>query len=201
MTLLMVHEQREGHGAVAFGAIIERTPPPLRAIYKGTLAVPLYDGDEHERACLRVMLNVFSDKGAVGGSRQRQWRHFLWQRRPRGELKELTPGPLLLETEMASNAAISAKGFLPLHTHANSRYLHEHVCMKGYVNLHIQHITRVPTSVVYLNLLVILIKVAVCLRPPFHTILHTDPVVLFTCLCRPVSVRVHMTRGPHSRHE
>ena len=59
MPLLLVHEQRSGHGAVPFGAIMERTPPALleRGIFK-SLAVPLYDGEEHQRVCLRVMVGA-----------------------------------------------------------------------------------------------------------------------------------------------
>ena len=52
IALLMVHEQRDGKGAVPFGRIIADTPPPLRHVYDGQLASPLYDGDE--RVCLRV---------------------------------------------------------------------------------------------------------------------------------------------------
>ena len=58
MPLLPVHEQREhGHGAVPFGTIISRTPPALlqRDVY-ASLAVPLYDGGEHQRVSLRMML-------------------------------------------------------------------------------------------------------------------------------------------------
>ena len=59
MPLLLVHEQRSGHSAVPFGTIMERTPPALleRGIFK-SLAVPLYDGEEHQRVCLRVMVGA-----------------------------------------------------------------------------------------------------------------------------------------------
>ena len=60
MPLLMVHEQRDGKGAVPFGQIIAGTPPPLRHIYDGQLASPLYDGDELQRVCLRVLLRTLA---------------------------------------------------------------------------------------------------------------------------------------------
>ena len=58
--LLLVHEQRQGRGAVPFGDIIAKTPPHLSHIYKSDLASPLYDGDELQRVCLRVMLRKFA---------------------------------------------------------------------------------------------------------------------------------------------
>ena len=60
-SLLLVHELREGRGALPFGAIIERTPLALlqRGIYN-SLAVPLYDGEDYLRAGLRVVLSSIS---------------------------------------------------------------------------------------------------------------------------------------------
>ena len=48
----MVHEQREGRGLAPFGSIIDRVQ----------LALPLYDGEEHRRVCLRVMLRASSTR-------------------------------------------------------------------------------------------------------------------------------------------
>ena len=64
--LLLVHEQRAAHHPVPFGAIIERTPPELlkRGIY-ASLAMPLYDGDEHQRLCLRMMLITDDGSGTA----------------------------------------------------------------------------------------------------------------------------------------
>lgn len=91
MPLLLVHEQRTSHGAVPFGTIIERTPPALleRGIFKA-LAVPLYDGDEHQRVCLRVMIGVPKSR-----SPHRRWR---WPMRRRMQVKVDGDLPALLET-------------------------------------------------------------------------------------------------------
>jgi hypothetical protein len=62
--LLLVHEQREGRGAVPFGDIISKTPPHLSHIYKSELALPMYDGDDFRRVCLRVMLHKFAGAAA-----------------------------------------------------------------------------------------------------------------------------------------
>ena len=59
--LLLVHEQRQGHDAVPFGTIIERTPSALLKLgVFHSLAVPLYDGEEHQHVCLRIMSAKFS---------------------------------------------------------------------------------------------------------------------------------------------
>jgi hypothetical protein len=59
--LMLIHEQREGRHAVPFGNIIERTPTPLRdqGVFK-TIAIPLYDSDEHQRTALRLLLGTSS---------------------------------------------------------------------------------------------------------------------------------------------
>ena len=54
--VMHVHEQRPRHGDAPFGKIIKRTPPELVVLYRDELALPLYDGGDHQRACLRVML-------------------------------------------------------------------------------------------------------------------------------------------------
>ena len=68
--VLCVHEQRDGFGAVPFSQIIKRTPPALLrlGLYK-ELAVPLYAGDEYQRAALLFVLAQLSD-GATGGGRE-----------------------------------------------------------------------------------------------------------------------------------
>ena len=65
--LLMIHEQRDGHGAVPFGQIIAQTPRALldRKIYNA-LSLPLYDGDEHERVCLYAMVKSMGNAEASG---------------------------------------------------------------------------------------------------------------------------------------
>jgi len=63
--LLMIHEQRDGHGAVPFSQIIAQTPRALldRNIYNA-LALPLYDGEEHERVCLYAMVRSMANAEA-----------------------------------------------------------------------------------------------------------------------------------------
>jgi hypothetical protein len=93
MPMLLVHEQREGHGAVDFDTILTRTPPDLRqlGLYSGTLAVPLYDGEEYQRQCLRVMI------GASDEPTSSYWR-WPWHRLKVGDeaegrvAKEQSPG-------------------------------------------------------------------------------------------------------------
>ena len=65
--LLMIHEQRDGHGAVPFDQIIAQTPRALldRKIYDA-LALPLYDGEEHERVCLYAMVKSMGNAEASG---------------------------------------------------------------------------------------------------------------------------------------
>ena len=98
MPLLMVHEQRDGCGNVSFGAIIGQTPRRLVEgcrLYKSALAVPLYDGDEFQRVCLRVM---------IGDAPIKPRHRFRWPRRPRRRLSELRGEhtPALLELTTAS---------------------------------------------------------------------------------------------------
>ena len=102
MPLLLVHEQRAGHGAVPFGTIIERTPPALleRGIFK-SLAVPLYEGDEHQRVCIRVMIGVRASPPS-----RRRWR---WPVRRRLQIEANEDLPALLEPSPRLAAAASAK--------------------------------------------------------------------------------------------
>lgn len=102
MPLLLVHEQRAGHGAVPFGTIIERTPRALleRGIFK-SLAVPLYDGDEHQRVCIRVMIGV-----PVSPPSRRRWR---WPVRRRVQIEADDDLPALLESSPGPVVAESAK--------------------------------------------------------------------------------------------
>ena len=79
-------------------AIIDRTPSCLRKIYRGQLALPLYDGDEHQRVCLRVMLRACNPDPPP----QRTWKvgrdGGAWTRRVRVDVP-----PLL---EMAQSARV-----------------------------------------------------------------------------------------------
>ena len=63
--VLLVHEQREAHGALTFDEIINRTPHHLidRGVYTA-LAIPLYEGEEHQRVCLLTMLRILKDAGS-----------------------------------------------------------------------------------------------------------------------------------------
>ena len=105
MPLLLVHEQRTGHGAVPFGRIIERTPPALleRGIFKA-LAVPLYDGDEHQRVCLRVMIGVPTSPPSTPS--RRRWG---WPVRRRVQIKANGVLPTLLESSRGPADTKSAK--------------------------------------------------------------------------------------------
>ena len=100
--LLLVHEQRAGHGAVPFGMIMEQTPPALieRGIFK-SVAVPLYDGDEHQRVCLRVMIGV----PALPPSRRR-WG---WPVRRRVQIEADGHLPQLLQTSPGPAVTHSSK--------------------------------------------------------------------------------------------
>lgn len=99
--LLMVHDLRKGQGAAPFGSIIDRTPSCLRKIYRGQLALPLYDGDEHRRVCLRVMLRALqpqqsSNVGVRALQPQRPWKFGL-------RTREVDVPPLL---ELAQSAKV-----------------------------------------------------------------------------------------------
>ena len=98
MPLLMVHEQRDGYGSVPFGTIIAQTPRRLveaYGLYKSALAIPLYDGNEFQRVCLRVM---------IGDAPSKLRRQFRWPRHPWQKCRELRweQTPALLELTTAS---------------------------------------------------------------------------------------------------
>jgi len=71
--LLPVHEQRDAHGAVPFGEIMNRTPRDLLKLnIYSEIAVPLYEGD-HQLASLYVLMGHVADgRGeALPGNRPR----------------------------------------------------------------------------------------------------------------------------------
>jgi hypothetical protein len=113
MQLLLVHEQRNDHGACSFGEIIAQTPRPLLAsnVY-ADLAVPLYEG-AHQRVSLGTMLH-----SATSGLARRELarcnplreRFLLWQcirgrslglLRRRGWQGKAEDNPALLTIEMS----------------------------------------------------------------------------------------------------
>ena len=109
MPMLLVHEQRAGFGDVPFGTIIDRTPPPLRerGVYS-SLAVPLYEGEEFQGVCMRMMLLHLAADVTPTQRQACSWCCFWPFHRASGRLAggfEHTPALL----EMSSIAAQSSK--------------------------------------------------------------------------------------------
>ena len=84
MAVVLVHEQREGRGAVPFDKIIMRTPTALReaGLYTSSLATPLLDGEAHLRASVRVLLARVLAVQVAGASQPRAHRAQWCQRLP-----------------------------------------------------------------------------------------------------------------------
>lgn len=93
--LLLVHEQRDGRNAISFDTIISHTPPELLSqdIY-ASLAVPLYDGDEYQRVCLRMMIH---DPDATTQQQRLQKRRWWPTWRPLMKNINIDGEPALLE--------------------------------------------------------------------------------------------------------
>ena len=106
MPLLLVHEQRDGKGALPFSDIIERTPESLlnAGVYT-SLAVPLYDGDEFQRVCLRVMVGA-PPETPPAPSWRRSWLRVLpmWPRRSQVQVVD-DDTPVMLGWNGVQNSA------------------------------------------------------------------------------------------------
>ena len=102
--LLLVHEQRAEHDPVPFKVFFERTPQALldRNIYRA-IAVPLYDGDEFQRVCLRQMVGAPQDT-LPSTSWQRRW-PMMWRRRQVHIDDEHDDTPVLLEMQGVKRSA------------------------------------------------------------------------------------------------
>jgi hypothetical protein len=96
MPLLMVHEQRAGEGAAPFGRIMSKTPDEVKQLgLYDTLATPLLDGADHQRASLRVLLSqVDMAKAPPRLVLDRRWMG-MWRRRRVVRVKDEGPMHLL----------------------------------------------------------------------------------------------------------
>ena len=137
--LLLVHEQRDAaRGAVPFSSVIARTPRRLveLGVYR-ELATPLYDGEEHQAACLRAMLGRIASS-ADGAARRLPdgggWLRLRAMRRAMTRLaptrvriysgarpRQETPGALLQQQEGAELGGASKKARVSLQPLGSSR--------------------------------------------------------------------------------